>query len=487
MRITLISLLAAAVLVSASQAVYGQAPAGVTPAAASSTFTPVFRNVTRVEAWSFFEPPPGGGDPDYTFVANRLLVGFRQNGVRHELNGTLQYVQFGGLPTDAIGPGALGTGANYFDHNRQTAPGTVYVKTLNLLLKDTARGLSLRAGRMAYASGGEAASGDAAIESVKRMRLDSRLIGEFEWSLYQRSFDGVRGDWAASGVQLTGAALWPTQGGFEEHANASLRQVRVLSLAATFKPAAIVRRTEIQAFAHHYRDDREVTGRPDNSGRPVTAADISFLTTGAHAVGSYPVGDGSVDVLMWGALQRGAWYESDQRAGAIALEGGYQWAGARWRPWLRAGWNRSSGDDDPSDDAHGTFVPPLPTARKYSLSTAYTFMNLDDLFVQVIVRPRPGLTLRADLHRLHLAERADRWYAGSGATRRTGSIFGYAGRVSGGADDLGTMAETSADWTITRRWSVNGYVGRLVAGDAVRATFAGDRLLFGYLENVIVF
>jgi hypothetical protein len=112
-------------------------------------------------------------------------------------------------------------------------------------------------------------------------------------------------------------------------------------------------------------------------------------------------------------------------------------------------------------------------------------MNLDDLFVQTIVRPRANLSVRADLHRIKLAESADRWYAGSGATRRSGAIFGYAGRASGGADDLGTIVEGSVDWTINRRWSVNAYAGHMWGGAAVRNLFAGDRLTFMYFENVI--
>lgn len=450
-------------------------------------FSPILRNVTRVEAWRFFEPPPSGGDPDYAFIANRLLVGFRQTGPWHELAGALQYVQFGGLPERSIGPGALGTGPNYFDHSRETSPGSVYVKTLNVLLRDRARGLSLRAGRMGYASGGEAASGDPALEALKRMRLDSRLIGEFEWSLYQRSFDGVRGDWTAPSVQVTGAALWPTQGGFEEDANASLRDVRVLNGAITFKPGSVLRKGEVQLFGYHHDDGRPVTGRPDNTGRSVSRADLSFVTFGGHAAGVYPAGDGRADLLSWIAVQRGAWYESDQRAWAVALEGGYQWMLMRWSPWIRGGWNRSSGDDDGTDGVHGTFMPPLPTARKYALSTAYTFMNIDDLFVQAVLRPRADLSIRADLHRLRLAEAADLWYAGSGPTRRRGSIFGYAGRRGGGADDLGTIVEGSADYTINRRWSINGYIGHMRGGDVVRNTFRGTSLTFGYLENVIVF
>ena len=454
--------------------------------AAKMELTPIVRNLTRVESWSFFEPRAGGGDPDYTFIANRLLAGIRHTGPRHELNATLQYVQFGGLPETAVGPGALGTGANYFDHNRRSDSRRVYLKALNVLLRQVVPGLNLRVGRMPYASGGEAASGNAGIEAIKRMRIDSRLVGEFEWSLYQRAFDGARADYTYDRVQFTGAALWPTQGGFEEKAGASLRDVRILSAVGTARPSILFSHTEVQAFVHHYDDARPVTGRPDNSGRQVSRADVSFFTSGGHIVGAYPLPGGRGDLMLWGALQHGDWYETRQRAWAVAVEGGYQWSTA-WSPWIRAGWNRASGDQDPADARHGTFVPPMPTARKYSLSTVYTFMNLDDLFVQGILRPRPNVSLRADLHRIQLADAADRWYAGSGATRRSGPIFGYAGRASGGADDLGTVVEGSADWTITRRWSVNGYAGRMFGGDVVRNIFAGDRLTFLYVENVIAF
>jgi hypothetical protein len=457
------------------------------PSAATNAFAPILRNVTRVESWSFFEPAPGGGDPDYTFVANRFLGGFSYARTRYEVHATVQYVQFGGLPEDASGPGALGTGANYFDHNRRSDSRRVYLKSLNVLARRALPGLNVRVGRMGYASGGEAPSGDPAIEALKRMRIDSRLVGEFEWSIYQRAFDGIRGDWTRDRLQLTGIAFWPTQGGFDERAGASLRDVRMLSAVATLKPSLLLSHTEVQAFAHHYADDRPVTGRPDNTTHRVSRADIGYLTGGAHMAGVYPTGPGRSDVLLWGAVQRGHWYESLHRAWALAVEGGYQWTGRPWSPWLRGGWNRASGDRNPSDVSHRTFMPPLPTARKYSFSTAYTFMNLDDLFAHAILKPRPNLNLRVDVHRLKLAHPNDLWYAGSGATRRTGAIFGYAGRRSGGSKDLGTIVEGSVDWTINRRWSIHGYLGRMAAGDVVRATFAGDRLTFGYLENVIQF
>ena len=450
-------------------------------------FTPFVRNWTRVESWSFFEPPPGGADPDYTTIANRLYAGVRHSGPRHEVIGAVQYVQFGGLPDDAIGPGPLGTGATYYQHNQRSDSRGVYLRMLNLQVKQVVPRVDVRGGRMGYASGAEAPSGDASIEAVKRLRLDSRLVGEFEWSMYQRAFDGARVDWTPGGVHATFAALWPTQGGFEEHAGASLRDVRVLGGAVTTKPSQPLQKTELQAFAFHYRDTRPVTSVPDNTGRTAAAADVSIMTFGASSVTAYPIRSGRVDALMWVALQLGDWYDDPHSGLAFALEGGHQWTAWAGRPWVRGGWNHASGDDDPSDDDHETFFPVLPTIRKYSQSATYSTMNLDDVFVQVVARPHERVGVRGDVHWLRLSENADLWYVGSGATRRTGSIFGYAGRRSGGEHWLGTAVEGSADWTITPRWSLNGYLGWIAGGDVVRASFARDRLTFFYFENVLQF
>jgi hypothetical protein len=127
----------------------------------------------------------------------------------------------------------------------------------------------------------------------------------------------------------------------------------------------------------------------------------------------------------------------------------------------------------------------LPTVRRYSQSTLYSLANLDDLFVQAILRPTPRLTGRIDLHRLSLASAADGWYAGSGATQNRGRIFGYTLRSSGGETGLSTLIEGSLDVRVTPKWSVNGYVASASAGPVVRASFQDRRALFFYVENVV--
>ena len=79
-------------------------------------------NVTRVESWSYFQPtvdplaltPDPSGNPDYTFFGDRAELGVRVEGSRFDLSGAFNYVRLENLPTDAIGPGGLGTGAFYF-------------------------------------------------------------------------------------------------------------------------------------------------------------------------------------------------------------------------------------------------------------------------------------------------------------------------------------------------------------------------------------
>src|SRR5579871_1161008 len=68
------------------------------------------RDTTRVESWQYFDPKPGGGNPDYTFPATRLFASldFRRPAV--DVVGAVQYVQFASLPAHSIGPGPLGTG-----------------------------------------------------------------------------------------------------------------------------------------------------------------------------------------------------------------------------------------------------------------------------------------------------------------------------------------------------------------------------------------
>jgi Alginate export len=476
----------AAILLILGGATTVSAQAASAPASSQTTWSA--RNWTRVEMWRFFEPPSGGGNNDYSFLANRLFGGLQRTARAYDVTAALQYVQFGGLPRDAAGPGPLGTGAVYYAHAGRTDSHQVYLRYANVRLKRLLPATTLQIGRMPYASGGEVASGNPKLEAVKLQHVAARLIGEFGWSIYQRAYDGVRVDTGHGRWIGTGFGFHPTQGGFEDAAGLMMRGVTVLGAAATMKSAVSSPSAQYQLFAYRYRDTRKVTQRPDNTGRAAQAVDVGITTFGGSLVLAPPVQGGRQwDGLVWLAAQTGSWYELRHRAASVAVEVGHQWTAARWQPWLRAGYLYASGDGSPSDDRHGTFFEMLPTVRQYAQSALYSQMNNTDLFAQLFARPRQNVNVRVDWRRVGLASSRDGWYYGSGATQQHGSIFGFAMRPSFGATHLATIGEGSIDYAIGPHWSVNGFLAIGRGGGVVTPAFAGRTLTFGYVENVLQF
>ena len=219
-------------------------------------------------------------------MGNRLFLGVEGRRRRAEFTVGLQYVQFGGLPENAIGPGPLGAGGAYFQHAGRSDSRQLYLRTINVRLKDVLPGLDLQLGRMGYTSGAEAASGVPKIEAVKRQRLDSRLLGEFEWSLYQRTSTVFAWIGREAPARLTASAFHPTQGGFEDAAGVSIDDLTIVSGVATLQTRSPIRGAEWQVFSHYYDDTRVVTARPDNTGHAAGRADVQVTTIGTSVVGA---------------------------------------------------------------------------------------------------------------------------------------------------------------------------------------------------------
>jgi hypothetical protein len=474
----------------------GAAPAAA-PAAPDQQVEVSASNLTRVETWRYFDPLTAQVDPDYTFWGNRSDLALRVRGPRFDLAGGFAYVRAEQLPQAAIGPGGLGTGAFYFAASGVPYSYQVFLTSLAVSWHDARRRLAVSAGRMAHTSGAEGEALDpagttpqdpavpgsqAGRAEVRRLAIDGRLVGTFEWSLYQRRFDGIRADWRGSERYAGAGAFVVTQGGYEESANLEMNR---LFVATAFAGRRHGDAAESQAFGVFYRDRRAIDVRPDNSSTAVERADVTVTALGASHVASRPIRAALVDYAGWGAWQFGDWYGQPHRAYSLAAQAGGRWPRARWKPWARAGASLASGDGNGRDDRHETFFPMLPEARSYAQSMVYTQANLRDLFVQVLVEPHRRARARGDLHRLDLVDAADRWYQGSGATARDGRFFGYSTRPSSGVRGLGTVLEGSVDVRISRFWSVNTYAGRMWGGPVVRGTFSSDRLFYWYVENLI--
>lgn len=477
-----------------------QAPGAAGPAQASSAAPPdpeaiagttafLVENVTRVESWRYFHPFDGGGaEPDYTFAGSRSALGVAYAGPQWSLQGTLQYVRLENLPARAIGPGLMGTGAAYFFQAGGAFSYQFYLRGLSLTWRDRDTGAWAELGRLSRAATTETPSGDATIDALDREELNGRLLGDMEWSFYQRAWDGVRGGVRRGGWSATLTAVMPTQGTYEESANLFMDHVKVGALEVRAAPGRLAPRTRVDGFAVIYDDTRRIVARPDNVALTTTSrADIRVVTTGASIVGAYPSRSGTTDVVAWAAAQGGDWYGVTHLGAAATAAVGHRLPRLPWRPRVRAGAAWASGDGDATDDRHGTFFPLLPSGDRVSRLNAYALMNIVDTWTSIDAAPAPTLDLRVGLRRVRLAQGADRWYQGSGATIRAGNYFGYQGRNARGATSLGTVLETNVRWQPTRWWTLQAFAGRLHGGDVVSRLFADRRLVTAWLESTVRF
>ena len=151
---------------------------------------------------------------------------------------------------------------------------------------------------------------------------------------------------------------------------------------------------------------------------------------------------------------------------------GYQLPKVPLKPWFRAGYYLGSGDGSNSNGQHGTFFPILPTPRIYARDPFYNKSNLQDIFVQTILRtsPKRGMTaplftIRGDVHSLRLADSNDLWYGGGGAYDN--SVFGYNGRPSSGKSSLATLVDLSVDYAPVKSMTVTAYLSYANGGNVI--------------------
>ncbi|HEY0997647.1 MAG TPA: alginate export family protein [Gemmatimonadaceae bacterium] len=482
---------AAIALAALSLPVAAQAQGAPPPAGAPVTWTATLR--TRAESWDWFDSTAAGR---YAFLGAQARLGLAQQRPRLGWRVELEAPLLAGLPEDATRPapqGQLGLGPSYYAANdAKRSVASVFLKQafLRLGARPGAHGHALRLGRMEFAEGAEVTPANATLAAVKRDRIAQRLVGPFGFSHVGRAFDGAHYSWDGGRTNVTATAFRPGEGVFQVDGWGSLDYD--LGYAAVTRQLGAARVPgEARLFALYSADHRAL-GKVDNrpaAQRGADLGDIRIATVGAHYLRVLATRAGAFDATLWGAGQSGDWGALAHRAWAGAAEAGWQPALLpKLRPWIRAGYFRSSGDGDAGDTRHGTFYQVLPTPRVYARTPFYNLMNSEDLFASVLLRPGTRWTLRADARRLRLAEAADLWYAGGGPFEKT--TAGYAGRPSNGgvagragSRALAAMADLGAEFRWTPRVTVTAYSGHAAGGTVAENIYPGsERLRLTYLE-----
>lgn len=436
----------------------------------------------RIEYNNFFQPDPAtNNNNEYTFGELRARFGLSATTKLVDVMVQAEYSGLYGLPDDAVASpgGALGTGALYFNEHPDTTQNDVHLHRLFLTLKSEllrVPGLSFTLGRFEILDGLEYRTGDPHFDYLKTTRISQRLIGTSDFTDATRAFDGVRGMYDTKVMNVVVNGVHPTQGGFNIRAGNTLTDVDVVYVALTAKRGSVLPGTEARLFYVFYHDDRpvQVVDNRPAALRPLLSADsLAIHSLGAHVLTVLPLGPGQVDGLVWGVYQFGQWTNLDQRAGALAVEVGYQLVGIPLAPWLRLGYFRGSGDSNPADGTHGTFFNVLPTGRLYANFPFYNLMNIENGFVQLILTPATSTRFVVAAHTLKLSEQNDLFYSGGGAQNRRVS-FGYVGRASNGAQSLANVVETSLSHTFSKYFSGNVYYGHAFGSSVIERLFMGQ-------------
>jgi hypothetical protein len=439
----------------------------------------------RVESWSWFQ---GEADSNYTYSGTQIRLGIGENFDRLDWYFELEAPVLLWLPEHSVGPGAegqYGGGASHYVANDDVRNAASLFPKQGYLRFKFRSVQALRIGRFELSDAGGTVPRDATLAAVKRDRLTNRLVGPVGWSHVGRGYDGLQYTYGGK-TNVTLAAARPTRGVYQVDGWGDLN-VAIGYCSITRPIEAKHGAAEWRVFALQYEDWRDVL-KTDNRPLAVRRADhdrIQITTAGGHYLQVFDTKAGNFDVMFWGALQAGSWGTLAHRAGSFAAEGGYQ-PPLRLKPWLRAGIDSSTGDNNPNDSRHTTFFQVLPTTRQYAKFPFYNLMNLRDVFGEAILRPDKVLTLRTSVRSLSLVSANDLWYSGSGAYQPW--TFGYTGRPSNGHSGLATLYDLTAEWRAAEHVTLTGYVGAARGGGVPASIYLrGKNAELGYIEALYRF
>ncbi|WP_232296367.1 alginate export family protein [Terriglobus sp. TAA 43] len=389
------------------------------------------------------------------------------------------------LPTDAVSSvaaqGQLGLGGTYYAANSNNAyPAAASFRQGYLRYHFHNDFDSVRVGRFEFFDGQEGTPKDTSVRWLQTNRVAQRLVGNFGFSNGQRSFDGIDVKVGNKGWDMTAMAGRVTQGVFNMNANPELNvDIQYASYSHSVGQHAILR-----GFGLGYHDGRTGIAKTDNRSAAARALDHSNIrigTYGGDLVAAIPVGRAALDFVVWGAGQSGHWGLLDHSAGAVAIEGGLKLSTVSSMPWVRGGYFRSTGDNNPNDGKHNTFFQILPTPRVYARDPFYNLMNSTDSFMQMVDTPGKKVEIRSDLHFLQLTSNQDLWYQGGGAF--DSKVFGYTGRPSNGHNSFSSLFDISTDYAVTPRVSLAAYYAHAYGKTVIAGTYPRMRdSNYGYLE-----
>jgi len=308
---------------------------------------------------------------------------------------------------------------------------------------------------------------------------EQRIVGPLAWNNIQRQWDAAKLRWQNPLFSLeawSSMVVMPEDNRFNKPNNDEL-----------FSGVQISTKRIPKTWSEFYFLARNV-GRGANDGsrgavpapfRPPEAQDI--YTLGAHVRSS--TNDWThIDWAAQGYYQTGNFADfreagglgprRDHQAWAAVLAGGYTWTESSFKPRLGIEYSFASGDSDPNDDSHDTFVHLYPTGHLfYGYADFTSLQNMHNVRLRSSIQATPRVRLQLEGHLKWLATTDDNFYNVAGLPRGGMTYQGAAARGTGFGinPDAGSFVGSEIDLVAT--WQVNRY---LVLEAAYAHFFRGD-------------
>lgn len=319
---------------------------------------------------------------------------------------------------------------------------------------------------------------------------DQRLVGHFRWNNNARTFDAAKARWQNRwfGVDLfTGGVV------YNDHRNLNAANGQDVFSGAYFNFPSLSTREIVEAYVFHRDVERGiVTDNWSGVAAPFRFPAPQSLSTAGLRIkskpGAYEAWDYGIE-LMHQFGDRTAVFPAttpaaattapslDHEAFAAVLQGGYTWTSHAWQPRLALLYSFGSGDRNSADNSSQTFQNLFPTNHLfYGYMDLSSLQNLHDVRLAYSLKPKPTLSLAAEVHAHFLARTSDFWYNVAGVPRN----FTTAAPGSGGgyrinptySRQVGYEIDLVGAWAFSLHTQLEMGISRYLRGDYIKQSLA---------------
>ena len=351
------------------------------------------------------------------------------------------------------------------------------------------------------------------LRSIPALYGDERLVGNFDWNNFARTFDAVKLHYANTDAQLwvdgfvghvaTIQAMGPKPNTSMVFDDSNWNDTLAgFYLSTTLVP---VQTTDVYLFYRQkpssdplYQDSLGNTARAYDIAQEIFTMGFRIKSTPGKLSGFDYEAEGAYQVGRSAGQQAAAFPGPrliEHNAFAVHVGGGYTWETWDWKPRLGVEYNIASGDSDPNDATDQSFLNLFPTNHKfYGYMDFFAWKNVHNPALSLKLTPYQdpkaawrAFTIQLDGHWFWLYSNEDAWYRANAVTRvrPLNAVARAADPFVGEEIDL-TLAYSP--WKFLKLQA--GY-SHFFAGDYVRQTAAGANgdsdANFGYLQATLSF